>query len=185
MEIRIGKSAKSCQVCQRPFVHNEEFTSVVRIQDQALTREDYCLDCWDAAFGGGAFSQWSPRYYDARVADQEPPETFSPLRALFYEAIESDDRAEVAKAYLGAQLLRRQKVFRLIKESDAPEGEDRVALFSDRIGNRLVEVRDPNLTTEDLEQGRQRLMTRLAELEATAESQDTQQNAYDTPAQEE
>lgn len=165
MEIRIGKTARSCFGCGRAFVHDEELTSLVRIQDQALVREDYCPACWNPQRGQGAFSVWSLRFYDPKVAEQDPPEVFSPLRQIFYEAVEADDRAELAKAYLAAQLLRRQKAFRWIKESEAAEGGPRVVLFADRIGGRLIEVRDPNLTFAEMEQGRAALMARLNELE--------------------
>ena len=75
----------------------------------------------------------------------------------------------LAKGYLAAQLLRRQKVFRLIKESDEDEGESRVSLFADRIGNRFIEVRDPNFSYDELEAGRQALLVRLRELESEEE----------------
>ena len=72
-------------------------------------------------------------------------------------------------AYLAAQLLRRQKAFRLIKETADPDSEMNLILFSDRIGNRLIEVSDPNLSHEELEQGRVKLMERLRELESPEE----------------
>jgi len=168
MEIRIGKSARACVACDRAFVHEQELHSLVRIEHQMLQREDYCAECWDPDRGVGAFSLWSAQFYDPRVAEQEPPEVFSPLRQAFYEAVDSGDRAELAKAYLAAQLLRRQKVFRFIREGTDPETEVRVALYSDRFGNALVEVRDPNLTYAEMEGGRRELLARLHDLENPA-----------------
>ena len=165
MEIKITRSARNCTACAREFVHDEDLMSVARIENQQLLRTDYCAACWAPTNGAGAFSVWSPKYYDPRVADQQPAEVFSPLRQLFYEALESEDRIDMAKAYLAAQLLRRQKVFRLVKESDDTDGEVRLVLFTDRIGDRLIEVRDPNLSYAELEQGRQALIARLTELE--------------------
>jgi hypothetical protein len=112
-----------------------------------------------------AFSVWSLKFYDPQVAERQPPEIFSPLRQIFYNAVESEERTELAVAYLAAQLLRRQKVFQLIKESDEGEQEVKLVLFADRIGNRLIEVRDPNLSYAELETGRHVLMERLAGLE--------------------
>ena len=103
------------------------------------------------------------------MAQQEPAEKFSPLRKIFYSVAESEDRVQIAKAYLAAQLLRRQKVFRLVKESDDTDGEMRVALFMDRIGNRLAEARDPLLTYAEMEAGRVQLMEELAALEAASD----------------
>lgn len=166
MDIKICKSARVCRACERDFVHEEPVNSVVRIQVNELLREDFCPNCWNAERKAEAYSHWSTKYYDPRVAEQEPAEAFSPLRQLFYEAVEAEDRVEQAKAFLAAQLLRRQKVFRQIKESDESDGEVKIVLFNDRIGNRLIEVRDPNFSYAELEQGRVLLMARLQELEA-------------------
>ncbi len=165
MEIKISKSARRCSACQREFTHEEQFNSLVKMEEQQLIREDFCAGCWDPARAAAAYSVWSPRYYDPKVAEQIPPEVFSPLRQAFYEAVEAEDRNELAKAYLAAHLLRRQKAFRLIKEVDDSTDEARIALFADRIGNRLIEVRDPNLTYAEMETGRCALMKRLNELE--------------------
>ncbi|HOZ46887.1 MAG TPA: hypothetical protein PLO37_00565 [Candidatus Hydrogenedentes bacterium] len=165
MEIKISRTAQQCTQCERAFEHEESLRSLVRIENQELTREDYCAACWEDRLALGAFSVWSPRYYDPKVAEQEPPETFSPLRRIFYDAAEAEGRAELARAYLAAQLLRRQKVFRLIKESSDPDAEVRVALFVDRLSSSLVEVRDPNLTYEELAAARITLMEALAKLE--------------------
>jgi hypothetical protein len=168
MEIKISKASKTCFACEHKFEHDETLHSLVRLSEDALLREDYCPACWNSERAKTAYSVWSPRYYDPRVAEAEPAEVFSPLRRLFYEAVEEEDRLEQAKAFLAAQLLRRQKVFRLIKESDEPEGEARLCLFADRIGNRLIEVRDPNFTYSEMEAARKRLVTRLEELENPA-----------------
>lgn len=165
MEIRIGKCARACKACERAFEHEQPLKSVARLENQALVREDYCESCWKSDLAQGSFSVWVVSYYDPTVAEQEPPEVFSPLRQAFYESVESEDPVQMAKAYLASQLLRRQKVFRLIKEAQDPDTNERVALFSDRIGNTLVEVRDPSLSYEHLEAGRRALLARLNELE--------------------
>ena len=180
MEIRIGKSARDCLGCERVFEHELPTTSLVRVQEGALVREDYCDACWNAARTGNAFSVWSSRFYDPRVAEQEPPEAYSPLRQVFYESVESDSREELATAYLAAQLLRRQKVFRLIKQGDDPDGEVHLILYSDRLANRLIEVRDPTLSYAEMEEGRTRLLARLAEFE---QPEDAEEEMSDAQAQ--
>lgn len=167
MEIRIGKTARTCGACGQPFAHEARVYSLVRVGDVALVREDYCAECWNADRAVGSFSHWSIAFQDPKVLEQKPPKVFSPMRQAFYEAVETQDRAQLAQAYLAAQLLRRQKVFRLMKEFDEAEAGGRVAVFLDRIGDRLVEVRDPDLSFEELEVGRQALLQRLAELERT------------------
>jgi len=169
MDIKIGKPARVCNATDRAFEHGEQVISLVRMHEGQFIREDYSEEAWDAARGEGAIAVWTTTYIDPKVAEQEPPEVFSPLRQLFYEAVEGKERKTLAKAYLAAELLRRQKVFRLLKQSDDAEEDVRVALYNDRIGNRLVEVRDPNLTLNDMEEGRTALIQRLQELEAPPE----------------
>ena len=91
---------------------------------------------------------------------------------------------QIAKAYLAAQLLRRQKVFRLVKESDDTDGEMRVALFMDRIGNRIAEARDPHLTYAEMETARVQLMEELTALEAAAEEEVTTETQNEQPMKE-
>lgn len=180
MEVKISKTSRACCGCQRAFQHDEELRSLVRVADGNLDREDYCAACWADDRAAGAYSSWSLRFYDPKVAEQEPPEVFSPLRRLFYEAAEQEDRIDQAKAFLAAQLLRRQKVFRLLKESDEDEGEARLYLYADRIGNRLIEVRDPRFTYPEMEAGRRRLIERLEQIEHPESDSD---NGHDAPTE--
>ncbi|MFP4190799.1 MAG: hypothetical protein ACLFU6_01890 [Candidatus Hydrogenedentota bacterium] len=180
MEIKIGKNAKKCFVCETPFVHDQVFVSRTRVQEGVLLREDYCEACWDPSWGEGAFCVWRPVFRDPSVELEEPPEAYSPLRQAFYEALESEDRAVLARAYLAAQLLKRQRVFRLIKESDESDGETRISLYVDKHGDGLIEIRDPNLSYAELEVGRADLLERLAEIEAPQEQQQAEQNTNST-----
>lgn len=168
MEIRISRPSKRCCASNRDFVHNDEIVSLVRYSDGALVREDYAKSQWDEAYGERAYSVWTTRFHDPQVADQEPEEKYSPLRQLFYRAQGGEDRPSLALAFLAAQLLRRQKVFRQIKESSETDEGGKLILYVDRIGNRLIEVRDPNFSYAELDAARQRLMEELTALEAHA-----------------
>lgn len=174
MEIRIGKPARICSGSERPFEHGEEVISLVKMENQSLVRLDFSKESFESSMSRGALAVWATQYIDPRVAEQEPEEAYSPLRRLFYDAVESTDRVQLAKAFLAAQLLRRQKVFRLVKESAEAEGESRIALFTDRISNRLIEVRDPNLTFAELEAGRTALIEELNALEAAADAENAE-----------
>lgn len=174
MEIKIGKSAHACCRCNEPFQHDEAITSLIRVQDGEFLREDFCLRCWSPELGADAYSVWTSNFYDAEVAEREAPEVYSPLRTIFYEFVEETDRERLAVAYLAAQLLKRQKVFRRLKEVEDPDAEQNVILFTDRIGNRMIEVADPNLTHAELERGRTILMDRLAELESSESTDDSE-----------
>ncbi len=170
MEIRIGKPARVCYETERPFVHGEEVISMVKMENQALVRHDYAKESWDPGLASGALAVWATEFIDPKVAEQEPEEAYSPLRRIFYDAVEASDRVELAKAFLAAQLLRRQRVFRLIKESEENDEESRVALFTDRINDRLIEVRDPHLTFAEMEAGRSALVEELNRLEGKSDT---------------
>lgn len=169
MEIKISKTAHACTACGAKFEHDQSVYSHVFIVDEELNREDHCAACKQAASRQQAYSAWTTQYYDPKVAEATPAEEFSPLRRLFYDSLESDSRTEQAKAFLAAQLLRRQKVFRLIKQSDEADGEVKLLLYSDRIGNRLIEVRDPSFSFNELDKARVHLMAHLRELESGEE----------------
>jgi hypothetical protein len=165
MEIKIGKSARDCAACEKLFEHEGPIHSCIRREDDEFIREDFCPACWNEERAEHAFSAWQSQFYDPQVAEAAPEESFSPLRRIFYDAVEGEARPQIAVAYLAAQLLRRQKVFRLIKESKDPETEAALILFSDRIGNRLIEVHDPNLAHAELDDARIALQAKLNEIE--------------------
>jgi len=180
MEIKISRCHKTCAASERDFVHEDEIVSLVRIAEGELQREDYLKEFWQEEFGKNAYSVWSHQYYDPKV-EEEDTEEFSPLRALFYEAIDSEDRVTQAVAFLAAQLLRRQKVFRKVKEVEEADDGLRLVLYSDRVGGRLLEVRDPSFGYPELEAARTGLMNRLQELEAPEPEAD--EHASDEPEQ--
>ena len=171
MEIKISKSAQECHRCEARFEHEQRIVSSMRRGDEGFVREDYCPGCWNDETAADAFCMWSAQFQDPGVLDQQPNEAFSPLRQVFYENAEGEGREAIALAYLAGQLLRRQKVFRFIKQTADPDTDAVVFLFSDRIGNRLIEVHDPNLTTGELDRARKELLRRLAELEGTLEDE--------------
>ncbi len=168
MNIKISKNSHSCAACGNDFQHEQELTSTVKVAEGVLHRQDFCRDCWNSEQSKDAYSVWSMVYHDPKIENQEPAEVFSPLRQLFYEAAEEQSRIEMAKAFLAAGLLRRQKVFRLIKESDESDGEVRITLYTDRIGNRLIEVPDPQFTYAEMDKARTLLIERLQVLEQAA-----------------
>jgi len=174
MDIKIVKSGRACSGCNGEFQHEQPLTSTLDIVEGQLVREDYCGECLQEQDADTAYSAWTSEFYDPTVADQQPAEHFSPLRSIFYECVESEDRQSIAVAYLAAQLMRRQKVFRWIKESHDPETEAAQFLFTDRIGNRLIEVNDPNLSHAELEIARGRLLEQLNAMENTEAEEGTE-----------
>jgi len=182
MEIKISKCAVRCCSCEKPFEHEEKVHSVVMSQEDTLVRQDYCATCFTGTQEAEVFCAWNVRYNDPKVLEAEQHEAFSPLRRLFYDMAALTERSDLAEAYLAAQLLKRQRVFRQMKESEENDGAERVTLFLDRVGNRLIETRDLSFTYTELDEARVRLMARLQELEApppetVSESDETPQQS--------
>ncbi len=165
MEIKFSKPSRECTATGRPFQHEESIVSLVRLRDGALIREDYARDAYEERQAAGAVAVWSCVYYDPQVLQQEPEESYSPLRRIFYDASAEDSRHHTAVAFLAAQLLKRQKVFRLVKQSDGEENVH-ITLYTDRVNERLVEVPDPGLTYAEMDAARETLAQQLAALEA-------------------
>lgn len=183
MEIKISKCAAICCACENPFEHEEKVHSMVVSQEDSLERRDYCADCFPKEQEAEVYCAWNVRYSDPKVLEAEQHEAFSPLRRLFYDMALLTERSNLAEAYLAAQLLKRQRVFRQIKESEENDGAERVTLFLDRVGNRLIETRDLSFTYTELDEARVRLMARLQELEAPPE--ETVSQPEDAPQQSE
>jgi len=107
------------------------------------------------------------------VLEAEHQEVLSPLRRLFYELAASAVRLELAQAFLAAQLLKRQRAFRQIRESEDGDGAARTTLYLDRATNRLIEACDLNFTYAELDEARIALLDQLRLLESPEPPPDT------------
>jgi hypothetical protein len=163
LELKIRKSGRHCSACGKEFDHEEAHLSMINETQDEYEREDFCLACWSQRAKGWAhnsYSFWSTRYIDPSVESEQPPEAFAPLRKVFYEALEREEKTELAVAFISAHLLRRQKVFRLMKAFDREDVEGTVQVFADKFTQRLVEVPDLEFTAAELREARQVLIER-------------------------
>ena len=171
MEIKIRKASPHCLACGKRFEHLEKhFSRANAADDKELVREDYCPQCWESGRAADVekmYSYWLSKYFDPAAASQPDEEEFSPLRTIFYEAAESEEKVEQAVAYLAAHLLRRQKVFRFVRGFEDSERDGDVNVFSDRFSGRVAEVVDPGFSVEDLQEARQELLQRLEQMEGS------------------
>lgn len=175
MEIKISKCAAKCCACESVFDHEEKVHSLVVAGEDSLARQDYCAKCIGEAPREEVYCAWNVRFCDPKVLEAEQQEALSPLRRLFYDLAVLEQRDSLAQAYLAAQLLKRQKVFRQIKEAEDADGAGKVILFLDRLGNRLIEARDLNFTYTELDDARVQLMARLQELETPPDAPEEQE----------
>ena len=171
VEIKIRKASPHCLACGKRFEHRQKHFSRVNTADgQDLLREDYCPACWEsgrAADVEKTYSFWLSKYFDPSADSQPDEKEFSPLRTIFYEALEKEDRTEQAVAYLAAHLLRRQKVFRFVRGFEDSEREGDVNVFRDRFSGSVTEVVDPGFSVEELGRARQQLVQTLERMEGS------------------
>ncbi len=171
MELKIRKASSNCLACGKRFEHLEKhFSRANAAEDEELVREDYCPACWEsgrAADVEDTYSFWLAKYFDPAAASEPNEEEFSPLRTIFYEAVEKEDQTEQAIAYLAAHLLRRQKVFRFVRGFADSERDGDINVFADRFTGTVTEVVDPGFSVEDLRAARQELVQRLEQMEGS------------------
>jgi hypothetical protein len=171
LDIKIRKASSSCLACGKRFEHlRKHFSRANAGDDQELIREDYCPACWEsgrAADLENTYSFWLSKYFDPAAASEPDEQEFSPLRTVFYDAVEREGRSEQAVAYLAAHLLRRQKVLRFIRGFEDSERDGDISVFSDRFSDRVAEVVDPGFSVEELQGARQELVQRLEQMEGS------------------
>jgi hypothetical protein len=161
VEISIEKESPRCQGCNIPFEHDQKHLSLLRIKEKSFLREDYCEKCWsergELADSNEVYSYWETRYRDPAVAKATPQEQFVPLLNLCYESIARGDSEGEAMAYMSALVLRRQKIFRFLREDKEDSTGREILVFSDRHNDTQVRICDPKLTESQLQDVKHRL----------------------------
>lgn len=156
MEIRIRKNSPVCLACSKAFQHNEVIWSRLIKVDEEFVREDFCSECWEQRDTTEVFSYWRHKFIDSKeIKRQQELQNDSPLRNLFYEMVSnSESRSDEAIVYLVSQLLRREKIFKKLKEVVVSKTDGHIIIYVDRIDEKVVEVRDPNFSYQELEGAR-------------------------------
>lgn len=177
MEISIQKESSSCMGCDTPFVHEQNHLSLLRIEEKNFLREDYCEKCWSERFAqsesNDIYSFWETKYRDPSVEKATPHEQFVPLLNLCYESIAHGEPADEAMAYMCALILRRQKVFRFIREGkDDSSGKD-ILVFSDKHNGTQINIIDPHLTESQLQEVKHQLEERLGKSRGQIDDQES------------
>jgi hypothetical protein len=166
LEINIQRESAQCLKCGATFQHKEKHHSLLRIENKDFLREDYCLGCWSDDFekdSDGVYSSWETRYHDLSVVRATPHEQFMPMLNLCYESIAEGGAEGESMAYMCALILRRQKVFRFVREEKEEEGERRsVLVFLDKHNDTQMRIVDPELTDGQMHEVKQRLEKKIS-----------------------
>ena len=151
--------------CNEAFLHGQKHHSLLRIEAANFLREDYCDTCWmEKSFSiesDEIYSCWETRYRDPAVAKATPKEQFIPLLNLCYESIAQGGQDAESMAYMCALVLRRQRIFKLLREEKDESSGRTVLVFSDKHNDTQIRIVDPGLTQSQLEDVRRRLEERV------------------------
>ncbi|RJP65410.1 MAG: hypothetical protein C4532_17760 [Candidatus Abyssobacteria bacterium SURF_17] len=175
MEIQIQKESPRCVACNKPFAHDQKHYSLLKIDGNNFLREDYCEACWGEHRGSATdhdiYSHWETKYHDPAVARATPQEQFMPLLNLCYESVTQTGFDAEAMAYVCALVLRRQKVFRFVREERDEASGRNVLIFADKHNDTQMRIVDPQLTESQLREVKQRLETHIGTLKEETDEQ--------------
>ena len=166
VEINIQRESSRCLKCDMEFAHDQKHHSLLKIEGKEFLREDYCIKCWterpDNDDASRVYSSWETKYCDPSVAKATPQEQFLPMLNLCYESIAEGGPEGEAMAYMCALILRRQKIFRFVREEKEEQEPHRsVLIFVDKHNDTQIGIVDPELTDSQLQEVKQALEEKI------------------------
>lgn len=148
-------------------MHEQRHHSLLKIEGNAFLREDYCEKCWgdrsEPTEDAQVYSYWETKYRDPAAEKATPKEQFIPLLNLCYESIAKDGEDAEAMAYMCALILRRQKIFKFIREDSEDAAGKSVLMFLDKHNDTHIRIADPQLTDSQLKDVKQKLEENLGD----------------------
>jgi hypothetical protein len=167
LEIQIQKDSSRCILCNQSFAHEQKHYSLLKLNEDVFLREDYCEECWPKSLNsdqdGSVFSRWQTKYRDPAAANATPEGEFMPLLRLFYDCLAGITPDSEALGYICALVLRRQKIFKFLKEEKEDSSGKTVLVFHDKYYDVQVKVPDPNLTETQFREVKQKLEEHLSQ----------------------
>ncbi len=147
MEWYINKGSKVCVLCERMFVEEEVYLSALYDENNAFTRKDFCVECWDKKGEGNIFSFWKTKV-------PKTPETvqryanIDVFYDLFNKLENENDVSRVNFRYVLSLYLMRKKILKL-KTSHKSNGHEYLVLHNIKEG-KDTEVFKPQLSKEEV-----------------------------------
>jgi len=146
----IRPCGSTCCTCERPFVADQEYQSLLVFSEEELDRRDYCCECWkahsvDDSAGEGS---WKGVF---RPPAPPPEEALKKETAenLLRKLIATEDDANGNVIYLLAVMLERKKM--LVERDRKKDDEGNITLvFEYRKTGEVFLVPDPQLQLDQL-----------------------------------
>lgn len=147
MEWYINKGSKVCVLCEKTFVEEEVYLSALYDENNAFTRRDFCVECWDKKGEGDFFSYWKTKVPKKPEAVQRYA-TIDVFYDLFNKLENENDVSRVNFRYVLSLYLMRKKVLKL-KTSHKSNGNEYLVLHNVK-EDRDTEVLKPQLSKEEV-----------------------------------
>ena len=149
MDWNIAKPQRLCSACERELAENETYVAALYEEGEEFVRKDYCEACWPAAeAAGGHFSRWRTTV----APKEEKRRLFAGDEVLvdFFLRLENEEDEERRHFfYLLALILMRKKLVKFEDVERDDEHEYLVLRYPPE--DRVVRVRDPKLSEEQIE----------------------------------
>lgn len=147
MEWYINKGSKVCVLCEKTFIEEEVYLSALYDENNAFTRRDFCVECWDKKGKGDSFSYWKTKVPKKPETVQRYA-TIDVFYDLFNKLENESDVSRVNFRYVLSLYLMRKKVLKL-KTSHKSNGNEYLVLHNVK-EDKDTEVLKPQLSKEEV-----------------------------------
>lgn len=149
----IQSRAHACQVCGRPFVHQDLYHTVLCEEKSGYVRHDVCEACWTKSPGDARFARVGFISHWQGVYEVAPPPTELIRRetaeSLLRKLVERQEPRYLAAMFILAVMLERKRLLK-VKEQIHREGQRTFIYEQPKTGD-LFAIVDPQLELDQLE----------------------------------
>jgi hypothetical protein len=155
IEWNIQSRGHACQACQKPFVDQEPFHTLLFDQRHCYERLDICEACWTSQYSQGATDRKGFVSYWQAVYQARPPAPPEPIQketaeTLLRKLIERNDPQHAGALFILAVMLERKRLFK-VKAQLNQDGQ-RAFVYEHAQTGDLFTIPDPNLQLDQLEE---------------------------------
>ena len=154
-EWNIQSRSHSCQACEKPFLDQQPYHTLLFDEKHDFRRLDICEPCWQAQYSQGAsdrkgfVSYWHGVYETPPAAPPEPIQKEN-AETLLRKIIELNDPRYASVGFILAVSLERKRLLK-IKEQFVRDGL-RIFIYEHPKSGDFFTITDPNLHLSQLEQ---------------------------------
>lgn len=164
-----------CQICEREFEDNEEFTTLLSRGEEGFRRTDICNTCRDAEDRReGAISIWKS------VFRLPPPKEEEPLKketseTLLRKLLETEEESKRDVIFVLAVDLERRRIFEE-KDIELLENGEKKRIYEHKKTGEVFIVHDPNLDLRELEEVQGQVLELLLQKDTSQKDEDNTEN---------